>query len=115
MKDLQRMLNDIKTEVQLTAHLIGKKSLDARVMAVMEQVPRHEFLPADLRYCAYNNGPAPIGSGRSGAPPSRFQPSAATPLTRPSRGAAIEPRVQWRRASWFNRTVWEWYLCHPFH
>ena len=65
MKDLQRMLNDIKTEVQLTAHLIGKKSLDARVMAVMEQVPRHEFLPADLRYCAYDNGPVPIGSGQT--------------------------------------------------
>ena len=65
MKDLQRMLNDIKTEVQLTAHLIGKKSLDARVMAVMEQIPRHEFLPADLRYCAYDNGPAPIGSGQT--------------------------------------------------
>ena len=65
MKDLQRMLNDIEMEVHLTAHLIGKKALDAKVMAVMEQVPRHEFLPADLRYCAYENGPAPIGSGQT--------------------------------------------------
>ena len=65
MKDLQRMLNDIEMEVRMTSHLIGKKSLDDRVMAVMEQVPRHEFLPADLRYCAYENGPAPIGSGQT--------------------------------------------------
>ena len=64
MKDLQHMLNDIEMEVRMTSHLIGKKSLDDKVMAVMEQVPRHEFLPADLRYCAYENGPAPIGSGQ---------------------------------------------------
>ena len=65
MKDLQRMLNDIEMEAHLTRHLTGKNSLDAQVMAVMEQVPRHEFLPADLRYCAYDNGPAPIGSGQT--------------------------------------------------
>ena len=65
MKDLQRMLNDIEMEVHLTRHLICKNSLDDRVMAAMKKVPRHEFLPADLRYCAYDNGPAPIGSGQT--------------------------------------------------
>ena len=65
MNDLQRMLNDIDMEVHLTRHLIGKNSLDDRVMEAMKQVPRHEFLPADLRYCAYDNGPAPIGSGQT--------------------------------------------------
>jgi protein-L-isoaspartate(D-aspartate) O-methyltransferase len=65
MKDLQRMLKDIEMEVTLTRHLIGKDSLDRRVMASMKQVLRHEFLPADLRYCAYENGPAPIGSGQT--------------------------------------------------
>jgi protein-L-isoaspartate(D-aspartate) O-methyltransferase len=65
MKDFQRMLNDIEMEVHLTRHLIGKNSLDDRVMEVMKQVPRHEFLPVDLRYCAYDNGPAPIGSGQT--------------------------------------------------
>jgi len=63
--DIQRMLNDIEMEVHLTRHLIGKNSFDDRVMAAMEQVPRHEFLPPDLRYCAYDNGPAPIGSGQT--------------------------------------------------
>ncbi len=63
--DMQRMLSDIEMEVQLTSYLIGKNSLDGRVMAAMKQVPRHEFLPADLRYCAYDNGPAPIGSGQT--------------------------------------------------
>jgi protein-L-isoaspartate(D-aspartate) O-methyltransferase len=63
--DMQRMLNDIEMEVHLTRHLIGKNSLDGRVMAAMKKVPRHEFLPADLRYCAYDNGPAPIGLGQT--------------------------------------------------
>ncbi len=49
----------------MTRHLIGKDSLDDRVMAAMKQVPRHKFLPADLRYLAYDNGPAPIGSGQT--------------------------------------------------
>ncbi|TAN66324.1 MAG: protein-L-isoaspartate(D-aspartate) O-methyltransferase [Methylobacter sp.] len=65
MNGLQRMLNDIDMEVNLTRHLTGKDSLDDRVMAAMKQVPRHEFLPADLRYLAYDNGPAPIGSGQT--------------------------------------------------
>ena len=65
MKELQRMLDDIDMEVHLTRHLIGKNALDDRVMAAMKQVPRHEFLPADLRYCAYSNGPAPIGCGQT--------------------------------------------------
>jgi protein-L-isoaspartate(D-aspartate) O-methyltransferase len=34
-------------------------------MTAMKKVPRHEFLPPDLRYCAYDNGPAPIGSGQT--------------------------------------------------
>ncbi len=65
MKSLQRMLKDIEMEVNLTRHLIGKGALDDRVIAAIKQVPRHEFLPADYRYLAYDNGPAPIGSGQT--------------------------------------------------
>lgn len=59
------MLKEIEMEVDWTHHLIGKDSLDSRVMAAMGQVPRHEFLPEKLRYLAYENGPAPIGSGQT--------------------------------------------------
>ncbi|MFI3156009.1 MAG: protein-L-isoaspartate(D-aspartate) O-methyltransferase [Methylococcaceae bacterium] len=65
MNGLQRMLNDIEMEVNLTRHMIGKDALDDRVMAAITQVPRHKFLPADLRYLTYNNGPAPIGLGQT--------------------------------------------------
>ncbi|MGZ4996731.1 MAG: protein-L-isoaspartate(D-aspartate) O-methyltransferase [Methylobacter sp.] len=65
MSDLQRMLDDIKMEVNLTRHLIGKNALDDRVMAAMKQVPRHKFLPPNFRFLAYDNGPAPIGAGQT--------------------------------------------------
>jgi len=65
MNNLQRMLNDIEMEVELTRNFIGKDSLDKRVMAAMKQVPRHEFIPEELHYCAYNNSPVPIGSGQT--------------------------------------------------
>ncbi len=65
MKDLQRMLKDIEMEVYLTRHLIGKNAFDDNVMDAMKQVPRHKFLPPDMRCCAYDNGPVPIGSGQT--------------------------------------------------
>lgn len=65
MNDLERMLRDIESEVELTRHYIDKDALDVRVMAAMKQVPRHEFLPEDLRSQAYDNGPVPIGSGQT--------------------------------------------------
>lgn len=65
MKNLERMLKDIEMEVELTRHLIGKDSLDERVMEAMKQVPRHRFVPHELRYCAYDNGPVPIGSDQT--------------------------------------------------
>ena len=65
MNDLQRMLKDIEMEVKLTRHYIGKTSLDARVMAAMEQVPRHEFISGDIYKRAYDNSPVGIGSGQT--------------------------------------------------
>ncbi|MGR8979295.1 MAG: protein-L-isoaspartate(D-aspartate) O-methyltransferase [Gammaproteobacteria bacterium] len=65
MKELQKMLDDIEMEVQWTRRLIGKEVLDERVMKAIKEVPRHCFIPDDLRYCAYENGPVPIGSGQT--------------------------------------------------
>jgi protein-L-isoaspartate(D-aspartate) O-methyltransferase len=39
----------------------GRNITNARVLAVMEKVPRHEFVPAELRPRAYEDGPLPIG------------------------------------------------------
>lgn len=39
----------------------GRDITSARVLAVMEKVPRHEFVPEPLRHRAYEDGPLPIG------------------------------------------------------
>jgi len=62
---LQGMLADIRKEVALTSHLIGKPALDPRVMSAMAQVPRDAFVPLALRHSAYVNGPLPIGHGQT--------------------------------------------------
>jgi len=39
--------------------------MNDRVMTAMKKVPRHEFLPPDLRYCAYDERSGAIGSGQT--------------------------------------------------
>ncbi len=38
---------------------------DARVLAAMRAVPRHEFVPAEVRSRAYSDSPLPIGYGQT--------------------------------------------------
>jgi protein-L-isoaspartate(D-aspartate) O-methyltransferase len=40
--------------------LRGRDIRNARVLEAMEKVPRHEFVPADLREFAYNDGALPL-------------------------------------------------------
>lgn len=50
-------------EDQLKAH--GRDIRDQRVLAAMEAVPRHEFVPAAERSRAYGDHPLPIGHGQT--------------------------------------------------
>lgn len=43
----------------------GKAALAARVLETMGKVPRHEFVPAELRPYAYVDSPLPIGCGKT--------------------------------------------------
>jgi protein-L-isoaspartate(D-aspartate) O-methyltransferase len=43
----------------------GRDIRNRRVLAAMAKVPRHEFVPADLRHLAYTDGPLPIGFGQT--------------------------------------------------
>jgi protein-L-isoaspartate(D-aspartate) O-methyltransferase len=61
----QRMIEDIESEVVFTRHMIGRDYLDLRVMAAVREVPREAFVPLDLRYAAFDNGPLPIGHGQT--------------------------------------------------
>src|SRR5947209_12221789 len=57
----QHMLAEISADTFHARDFVGKTSLDERVMAAMAGVPRHEFVPVELRPLAYANVPLPIG------------------------------------------------------
>lgn len=48
-------------ERMLRWDLKGRGITDPRVLAVMAEVPREEFVPNSYRFQAYNDGPLPIG------------------------------------------------------
>ena len=60
-KQRQQMVNEINDMVSYTQDHIGKNALDERVMAAMGKVPRHEFVPDEIRTHAYINSAMPIG------------------------------------------------------
>jgi protein-L-isoaspartate(D-aspartate) O-methyltransferase len=65
MHNYERMLKDIRAEVEITRRRIGRDRLDDAVLAAMRKVPRHAFVGADLQSHAYDNGPLPIGHGQT--------------------------------------------------
>lgn len=64
-KERARMVQEIEAEVEHTSRLIGKGSFDACVMAVMNKVARHKFVPSDKEPFAYLNEPLNIGFGQT--------------------------------------------------
>jgi protein-L-isoaspartate(D-aspartate) O-methyltransferase len=38
---------------------------DSKVLAAMEKIPRHDFVPRELRDMSYEDGPLPIGEGQT--------------------------------------------------
>jgi protein-L-isoaspartate(D-aspartate) O-methyltransferase len=55
------MVGIIAAYAEMSADKIGRPAFTDRVMAVMRKVPRHEFVPAELRHLAYIDSPLPIG------------------------------------------------------
>src|SRR5688572_27565216 len=55
------MLDDIVALTRETRLETGRAALSARVLAAMNKVPRHRFVPLDLAGTAYSNRPLPIG------------------------------------------------------
>ena len=62
---LQRLIGEIEAEVRETSFALGKDALDPRVIEAIRRVPRHEFVPPELRDAAYRNLPLPIGCGQT--------------------------------------------------
>ncbi len=64
--DMRREMVEIITfHAMVVAEHTGTESLDLRVMAAMATVPRHEFVPFELRPVAYLDSPLPIGHGKT--------------------------------------------------
>src|SRR5260370_37052846 len=64
-------------------------TLDAGVLEAMRRVPRHDFVPANLRELAYDDRPLPIGYGQTISEP--YIVALMTDLLRlPPRGRALE-------------------------
>jgi protein-L-isoaspartate(D-aspartate) O-methyltransferase len=61
----QQMLATIRANTSHVSALIGKTSLDDRVLRAMGKVPRHEFVPVEVQPYAYANMPVPIGFGKT--------------------------------------------------
>ncbi len=61
----QAMVAEIAAEAALTAGYTGRVRFSAEVMAAMGRVPRHEFVPRELREYGYVNRPLPIGASKT--------------------------------------------------
>jgi protein-L-isoaspartate(D-aspartate) O-methyltransferase len=57
----RHMVEVIAIHADLESEELGKTALDERVLAAMQRVPRHLFVPAQLAPLAYHDTPLPIG------------------------------------------------------
>jgi protein-L-isoaspartate(D-aspartate) O-methyltransferase len=70
--EMQRraLVLEIARDVRDTSRYTGRSRLDNAVMNAMRAVPRHEFVPEELRRYAYANRPLPIGEDQTISQPS---------------------------------------------
>ncbi|HOV86936.1 MAG TPA: protein-L-isoaspartate(D-aspartate) O-methyltransferase [Syntrophobacteraceae bacterium] len=81
------MVKEIEEDVKLTRSKIGKTALVPEVMRVMGKVPRHEFVPLNLKSHAYENRPLPIGYGQTISQP--YIVALMTDLLEPAPGQKV--------------------------
>src|SRR5437764_9117946 len=57
----QQMLVEISAGTFHVSNVLGKTTIDERMLTAMGKVPRHEFVPIEFQPYAYANIPLPIG------------------------------------------------------
>ncbi len=57
----RHMVEVIALQADLMSEEIGRVALDERVLAAMQRVQRHLFVPPQLAVIAYQDTPLPIG------------------------------------------------------
>jgi len=83
MADEYANLRLAMVEAQIEARGVS----DARVLAAMRRVPRHEFVPEELRAAAYEDRPLPIGHAQTISQP--YIVAAMTELARIEPGSRV--------------------------
>jgi len=61
----QQMVDEIAAVARGAAAESGKPTISSGVMAALNKVPRHRFVPPDQERAAYENRPLPIGYGQT--------------------------------------------------
>ncbi len=56
---------DRRRQAMVANQIVARGIRDPKVIAAMASVPRHRFVPAELRAAAYADGPLPIGAGQT--------------------------------------------------
>ena len=59
------MVQEILAHTKFAREQIGKDQLDDAVLEALGRVPRHDFVPSQLREYAYADSPLPIGYGKT--------------------------------------------------
>lgn len=83
----QQMVAEVVAETVFLTPRLGKAALDARVIEVMAKIPRHEFVPVELRPHAYLNRPLPVGYDKTISQP--FIVAVMTDLLEPQPGDVV--------------------------
>ena len=82
-----QLVEVIEQDVRDTSLYLDKETLDPRVMAAIGRVPRHDYVPTELRHRAYTNRPLPIGYGQTISQP--YIVSLMTDLIKPQAGDSV--------------------------
>jgi protein-L-isoaspartate(D-aspartate) O-methyltransferase len=72
-EERREMVAAIRVIAQHLAAEVGKTVLDDRVLSAMAKVPRHEFVPVEVKPYAYLNTPLPIGFDKTISQPLRLR------------------------------------------
>jgi protein-L-isoaspartate(D-aspartate) O-methyltransferase len=60
-----KMIEVIESHARSATDALGRDHISPEVLAVMGNLPRHEFVPEDQREYAYDDRPLPIGYGQT--------------------------------------------------
>jgi protein-L-isoaspartate(D-aspartate) O-methyltransferase len=81
------MVKEIEGDLQFTAERTGSKVVSPCVLEAMLNVPRHEFVPENLKPYAYVNRPLPIGHSQTISQP--FIVGIMTDLLNVGKGSSV--------------------------